>query len=128
MEYLNGNENNVNEKKEYFRLKRELKISKLLLSDKIKELKEISLGVDKLKNENQMVLDKINLLYKEINDFDEKNKILEENNKVKEEEKKELGERIFERKLIPLIPVEEYEQNNFDQINYDNYNIFERDF
>ena len=128
MEYLNGNENNVNEKKEYFRLKRELKISKLLLSDKIKELKEISLGVEKLKNENQMVLDKINLLYKEINDFDEKNKILEENNKVKEEEKKELGERIFERKLIPLIPVEEYEQNNFDQINYDNYNIFERDF
>ena len=128
MEYLNGNENNENEKKEYFRLKRELKISKLLLSDKIKELKEISSGVDKLKNENQMVLDKINLLYKEINDFDEKNKILEENNKVKEEEKKELGERIFERKLIPLIPVEEYEQNNFDQINYDNYNIFERDF
>ena len=128
MEYLNGNENNVNEKKEYFRLKRELKISKLLLSDKIKELKEISLGVEKLKNENQMVLDKINLLYKEINDFDEKNKILEENNKVKEEEKKELGERIFERKLIPLIPVEEYEQNNFEQINYDNYNIFERDF
>ena len=128
MEYLNGNENNENEKKEYFRLKRELKISKLLLSDKIKELKEISLGVDKLKNENQMVLDKINLLYKEINDFDEKNKILEENNKMKEEEKKELGERIFERKLIPLIPVEEYEQNNFDQINYDNYNIFERDF
>ena len=128
MEYLNGNENNENEKKEFFRLKRELKISKLLLSDKIKELKEISLGVDKLKNENQMVLDKINLLYKEINDFDEKNKILEENNKMKEEEKKELGERIFERKLIPLIPVEEYEQNNFDQINYDNYNIFERDF
>jgi exonuclease SbcC len=128
MEYLNGNENNENEKKEYFRLKRELKISKLLLSDKIKELKEISLGVEKLKNENQMVLDKINLLYKEINYFDEKNKILEENNKMKEEEKKELGERIFERKLIPLIPVEEYEQNNFDQINYDNYNIFERDF
>ena len=81
MEYLNGNENNENEKKEFFRLKRELKISKLLLSDKIKELKEISLGVEKLKNENQMVLDKINLLYKEINDFDEKNKILEENNK-----------------------------------------------
>ena len=128
MEYLNGNENNENEKKEFFRLKRELKISKLLLSDKIKELKEISLGVDKLKNENQMVLDKINLLYKEINDFDEKNKILEENNKMKEEEKKELGERIFERKLIPLIPVEEYEENNFEQINYDNYNIFERDF
>ena len=128
MEYLNGNENNENEKKEFFRLKRELKISKLLLSDKIKELKEISLGVEKLKNENQMVLDKINLLYKEINDFDEKNKILEENSKMKEEEKKELGERIFERKLIPLIPVEEYEQNNFDQINYDNYNIFERDF
>ena len=128
MEYLNGNENNENEKKEFFRLKRELKISKLLLSDKIKELKEISLGVDKLKNENQMVLDKINLLYKEINYFDEKNKILEENNKVKEEEKKELGERIFERKLIPLIPVEEYEENNFEQINYDNYNIFERDF
>ena len=128
MEYLNGNENNENEKKEYFRLKRELKISKLLLSDKIKELKEISLGVEKLKNENQMVLDKINLLYKEINYFDEKNKILEENNKMKEEEKKELGERIFERKLIPLIPVEEYEENNFEQINYDNYNIFERDF
>ena len=128
MEYLNGNENNENEKKEFFRLKRELKISKLLLSDKIKELKEISLGVDKLKNDNQMVLDKINLLYKEINDFDEKNKILEENNKMKEEEKKELGERIFERKLIPLIPVEEYEENNFEQINYDNYNIFERDF
>ena len=128
MEYLNGNENNENEKKEFFRLKRELKISKLLLSDKIKELKEISLGVDKLKNENQMVLDKINLLYKEINYFDEKNKILEENNKMKEEEKKELGERIFERKLIPLIPVEEYEENNFEQINYDNYNIFERDF
>ena len=128
MEYLNGNENNENEKKEFFRLKRELKISKLLLSDKIKELKEISLGVEKLKNENQMVLDKINLLYKEINYFDEKNKILEENNKVKEEEKKELGERIFERKLIPLIPVEEYEENNFEQINYDNYNIFERDF
>lgn len=128
MEYLNGNENNENEKKEFFRLKRELKISKLLLSDKIKELKEISLGVEKLKNENQMVLDKINLLYKEINYFDEKNKILEENNKMKEEEKKELGERIFERKLIPLIPVEEYEENNFEQINYDNYNIFERDF
>ena len=128
MEYLNGNENNENEKKEFFRLKRELKISKLLLSDKIKELKEISLGVEKLKNENQMVLDKINLLYKEINYFDEKNKILEENNKIKEEEKKELGERIFERKLIPLIPVEEYEENNFEQINYDNYNIFERDF
>ncbi len=128
MEYLNGKENNENEKKEFFRLKRELKISKLLLSDKIKELKEISLGVEKLKNENQMVLDKINLLYKEINDFDEKNKILEENNKMKEEEKKELGERIFERKLIPLIPVEEYEENNFEQINYDNYNIFERDF
>jgi exonuclease SbcC len=128
MEYLNGNENNENEKKEFFRLKREFKISKLLLSDKIKELKEISLGVDKLKNENQMVLDKINLLYKEINYFDEKNKILEENNKMKEEEKKELGERIFERKLIPLIPVEEYEENNFEQINYDNYNIFERDF
>ena len=128
MEYLNGNENNENEKKEFFRLKRELKISKLLLSDKIKELKEISLGVEKLKNENQMVLDKINLLYKEINYFDEKNKILEENNKMKEEEKKELGERIFERKLIPVIPVEEYEENNFEQINYDNYNIFERDF
>ena len=128
MEYLNGNENNENEKKEFFRLKRELKISKLLLSDKIKELKEISLGVEKLKNENQMVLDKINLLYKEINYFDEKNKILDENNKMKEEEKKELGERIFERKLIPLIPVEEYEENNFEQINYDNYNIFERDF
>jgi len=128
MEYLNGNENNENEKKEFFRLKRELKISKLLLNDKIKELKEISSGIDKLKNDNQMVLDKINLLYKEINYFDEKNKILEENNKVKEEEKKELGERIFERKLIPLIPVEEYEENNFEQINYDNYNIFERDF
>ena len=125
MEYSNININNENERKEFFKLKRELKISKLILYQKNQELKEIIEEKDKLKNENQMIIDKTNQLFKETNDLDEQSKKLEIDIKKKEDEQKELEKRINENKLVPL---DDYEEEKFEQINYDNYNIFERDF
>ncbi len=76
-------ENNNNEeilKKELFKLKRELKISKLLLKKKNEELNEEKEKNDKLKNEQKAIFDEFNKLSKEIEEFKEKNALIEENN------------------------------------------------
>ena len=124
MEALNNNYYE-NCKKELFRLKREIKISKLLLNQKKNEIKEAKKTNEKLKNDNQNFVEQINKLMKQINDCNEQNKIIEESNNLKKVELEELVKKINESKLIPL---EEYYEDDDEQIDYDNFKIFQRDF
>ena len=125
MENLNDNSYNDNCQKELFKLRRELKISKLLLHQKLKEIEEAKKTNEQLKSENQNFFDKVNQLLKEIKDYNEQNKILEKNNNLKKLEQEELVKKINEGKLIPL---DNYIEENDEQINYDNFPIFQRDY
>ena len=125
MENLNNNSYNDNCQKELFKLRRELKISKLLLHQKLKEIEEAKKTNEQLKSENQNFFDKVNQLLKEIKDYNEQNKILEKNNNLKKLEQEELVKKINEGKLIPL---DNYIEENDEQINYDNFPIFQRDY
>ena len=125
MENLNNNSYNDNCQKELFKLRRELKISKLLLHQKLKEIEEAKKTNEQLKSENQNFFDKVNQLLKEIKDYNEQNKYLETNNNLKKLEQEELVKKINEGKLIPL---DNYIEENDEQINYDNFPIFQRDY
>ena len=125
MENLNNNSYNDNCQKELFKLRRELKISKLLLHQKLKEIEEAKKTNEQLKSENQNFFDKVNQLLKEIKDYNEQNKNLEKNNNLKKLEQEELVKKINEGKLIPL---DNYIEENDEQINYDNFPIFQRDY
>lgn len=121
----NNNNNEENCRKELFKLKRELKISKLLLKKKNEELNEEKEKNDKLKNEQKAIFEEFNKLSKEIEEFKEKNALIEENNNLKNLELEELVGKINEGKLIPL---DDYAEDYFEKINYENYKIFQRDF
>ena len=125
MENLNNNSYNDNCQKELFKLRRELKISKLLLHQKLKEIEDAKKTNEQLKSENQNFFDKVNQLLKEIKDYNEQNKILEKNNNLKKLEQEELVKKINEGNLIPL---DNYIEENDEQINYDNFPIFQRDY
>jgi len=87
---MENNNNEENCRKELFKLKRELKISKLLLKKKNEELNEEKEKNDKLKNEQKAIFDEFNKLSKEIEEFKEKNALIEENNNLKNLELEEL--------------------------------------
>ena len=122
---MENNNNEENCRKELFKLKRELKISKLLLKKKKEELNEEKEKNDKLKNEQKAIFDEFNKLSKEIEEFKEKNVLIEENINLKNLELEELVGKINEGKLIPL---DDYAEDYFEKINYENYKIFQRDF
>ena len=122
---MENNNNEENCRKELFKLKRELKISKLLLKKKIEDLNEEKEKNDKLKNEQKTIFDEFNKLSKEIEEFKEKNVLIEENINLKNLELEELVGKINEGKLIPL---DDYAEDYFEKINYENYKIFQRDF
>ena len=121
------NDDNYEEncRKEFFKLKRELKISELLLDKKKEELKEEKEKNEKLNKDAQKIVDESNKLSNEIEDFEGKNKQLEEEIKLKNSELEKLVKKINEGKLVPL---DNYSEDIFEKINYENYKIFQMDF
>ena len=117
------NDYEKNCKKEYFKLKREIKISKLLLNQKKQELNEEIEKNENLKKKFNELFDKVKEISEKSKIYELQNKNMEYDNSLKEYEKKKLFKEITEGKLVPL---NNYAENN-DDFNYDNYDIFQRD-
>ncbi len=122
-EINNENDYEKNCKKEYLKLKREIKISKLLLNQKKQELNEEFEKNEKLKIKYIELFDKIKEISEKSKIYELQNKDMEYDINLKEYEKQKLFKEITEGKLVPL----NNEVENKDDFNYDNYDIFQRD-
>ena len=122
-EINNENDEEKNYKKEYLKLKREIKISKLLLNQKKQELNEELEKKEKLKIKYIELFDKIKEISEKSKIYELQNKNMEYDINLKEYEKQKLFKEITEGKLVPL----NNEVENKDDFNYDNYDIFQRD-
>ena len=120
-----NDENNYEEncRKELLKLKREIKISKLLLNQKKMELNEEIERNEKFKNISNELIEKVKEISKDVQKYDVENKNMEYDIRFKKFEKEKLFKEIIEGKLVPL---NNYVENN-DDFNYDNYDIFQRD-
>ena len=120
-----NDENNYEEncRKELLKLKREIKISKLLLNQKKLELNEEIEKNEKFKNISNELIEKVKEISKDVQKYDVENKNMEYDIRFKIFEKEKLFKEIIEGKLVPL---NNYVENN-DDFNYDNYDIFQRD-
>ncbi len=120
-----NDENNYEEncRKELLKLKREIKISKLLLNQKKIELNEEIEKNEKFKNISNELIEKVKEISKDVQKYDVENKNMEYDIRFKKFEKEKLFKEIIEGKLVPL---NNYVENN-DDFNYDNYDIFQRD-
>ena len=125
MEEEINDENNYEEncRKELLKLKREIKISKLLLNQKKMELNEEIGKNDKFKKITNELIEKFKEISKNVQKYDVENKNMEYDIRIKKYEKEKLFKEIIEGKLVPL---NNYVDNN-DDFNYDNYDIFQRD-
>ena len=125
MEEEINDENNYEEncRKELLKLKREIKISKLLLNQKKMELNEEIGKNDKFKKITNELIEKFKEISKNVQKYDVENKNMEYDIRIKKYEKEKLFKEIIEGKLVPL---NNYIENN-DDFNYDNYDIFQRD-
>ena len=125
MEEEINDENNYEEncRKELLKLKREIKISKLLLNQKKMELNEEIGKNDKFKKITNELIEKFKEISKNVQKYDVENKNMEYDIRIKKYEKEKLFKEIIEGKLVPL---NNYVENN-DDFNYDNYDIFQRD-
>ena len=110
-------------RKELLKLKREIKISKLLLNQKKIELNEEIERNEKFKNISNELIEKVKEISKDVQKYDVENKNMEYDIRFKKFEKEKLFKEIIEGKLVPL---NNYVENN-DDFNYDNYDIFQRD-
>ena len=122
-EINNENDYEKNCKKEYLTLKREIKLSKLLLNQKKQELNEEFEKNEKLKIKYIELFDKIKEISEKSKIYELQNKDMEYDINLKEYEKQKLFKEITEGKLVPL----NNEVENKDDFNYDNYDIFQRD-